>query len=183
MSITTQTGDQGSTALLYNRRVPKTDPRIKACGLVDELNARLGQARALLLGQDPSTAQWIEHLQRDLFTVMGEIAVDPADFATHEGSSLPKLQPAFLASLDERRKNREPNVKLRGWAVPGSCPASAALDLARTAARQAEIALWELDAQALLNPARRELLLVSCNRLSDLLWIEARLCESPKLEA
>ena len=47
MSIVTKTGDDGTTALMYGRRVPKTHPRIEACGAVDELNAALGLARRL----------------------------------------------------------------------------------------------------------------------------------------
>jgi hypothetical protein len=46
MSIVTKTGDAGTTALMYGRRVPKTHPRVEACGAVDELNAALGLARA-----------------------------------------------------------------------------------------------------------------------------------------
>ena len=44
MSITTKTGDDGETGLLFSRRTGKDDPRIAACGDVDELNA----ARALI---------------------------------------------------------------------------------------------------------------------------------------
>ncbi|HTL15676.1 MAG TPA: ATP:cob(I)alamin adenosyltransferase, partial [Patescibacteria group bacterium] len=46
MSIVTKTGDQGSTGLMYNRRVSKCHPRVEAYGAVDELNAALGLARA-----------------------------------------------------------------------------------------------------------------------------------------
>jgi len=49
MSIVTKTGDQGTTGLMYNRRVPKDDPRVEAYGTVDELNASLGMARAATL--------------------------------------------------------------------------------------------------------------------------------------
>jgi len=178
MSITTKTGDTGTTALLHNRRVPKTDARIKANGLIDELNARLGQARALLQSLDPAFASWLEHLQQGLFLFMGEIAVTPEDYDVHETSKIPKLESAFLDAIETRRKTREPLLPSPSdWSVPGNNPVSACLDLSRTAARQAELALWDLDAQKLLNPARRELLLVSLNRLSDLLWIEARLHE------
>ncbi|MGA0112208.1 MAG: ATP:cob(I)alamin adenosyltransferase, partial [Chthoniobacterales bacterium] len=47
-SIATKTGDDGTTSLLFGRRVPKTDLRIVANGRVDELNARLGMAKACL---------------------------------------------------------------------------------------------------------------------------------------
>ena len=46
MSIVTKSGDQGTTLLMYNRRVSKCHPRVEACGAVDELNAALGLARA-----------------------------------------------------------------------------------------------------------------------------------------
>ena len=46
MSIVTRTGDDGTTALMYGRRVPKNHPRVGAYGTVDELNAALGLARA-----------------------------------------------------------------------------------------------------------------------------------------
>jgi cob(I)alamin adenosyltransferase len=46
VSIVTKNGDDGTTALMYGRRVSKTHPRVEACGAVDELNAALGMARA-----------------------------------------------------------------------------------------------------------------------------------------
>ena len=46
MSISTKTGDDGTSGLLFNRRVSKTDAHFEACGSVDELNAALGMARA-----------------------------------------------------------------------------------------------------------------------------------------
>src|SRR5258706_356729 len=46
MSIATKTGDQGTTGLMYNRRVSKSHPRVEAYGCVDELNAAIGLARA-----------------------------------------------------------------------------------------------------------------------------------------
>ena len=39
MSIVTKTGDEGETSLMYGRRVPKNDSRVKAYGAVDELTA------------------------------------------------------------------------------------------------------------------------------------------------
>jgi hypothetical protein len=45
MSITTKSGDDGTTGLWSGERVPKDDPRIEACGEVDELSSLLGFAR------------------------------------------------------------------------------------------------------------------------------------------
>ena len=44
MSITTKTGDDGETGLLFSRRIGKDDLRIASCGDVDELSAALGLA-------------------------------------------------------------------------------------------------------------------------------------------
>src|SRR5260221_2754210 len=46
MTIATKKGDQGTTALMFNRRVSKCHPRVEAYGSVDELNTALGLARA-----------------------------------------------------------------------------------------------------------------------------------------
>ena len=36
---------------MYGRRVPKNHPRVEACGAIDELNAALGMARALVASE------------------------------------------------------------------------------------------------------------------------------------
>ena len=46
MSISTKTGDDGSTSLLFNKRVSKTHPRVVCYGSVDELASSLGVCRA-----------------------------------------------------------------------------------------------------------------------------------------
>ena len=46
MSIATRTGDEGTTALMYGKRVPKYHHRVEAYAAVDELNSALGMARA-----------------------------------------------------------------------------------------------------------------------------------------
>ncbi|MGB0744569.1 MAG: ATP:cob(I)alamin adenosyltransferase, partial [Opitutales bacterium] len=46
MSISTKRGDDGTTALLFGKRVPKNHPRVMTYGRVDELNSALGVCRA-----------------------------------------------------------------------------------------------------------------------------------------
>ena len=41
MSIVTKVGDQGNTRLMFNREVPKEDPRVDAYGAVDELSTAI----------------------------------------------------------------------------------------------------------------------------------------------
>ncbi|HEX4350060.1 MAG TPA: ATP:cob(I)alamin adenosyltransferase, partial [Verrucomicrobiae bacterium] len=70
MSIVTKTGDGGTTALMYNRRVPKHHPRIAANGSVDELNAALGLARATAV--EKFITENLFCIQKDLVVLMGE---------------------------------------------------------------------------------------------------------------
>src|SRR5207253_3768264 len=77
MSIATKTGDAGETSLMYGRRVGKTNAQVDAYGCVDELNAALGLARAA--STDPLLTEQILLAQKELITVMGELATTPED--------------------------------------------------------------------------------------------------------
>ena len=44
--VYTRTGDNGETALVGGKRVPKDSARIEAYGTIDELNSIVGLARA-----------------------------------------------------------------------------------------------------------------------------------------
>src|SRR5438045_9639726 len=77
MSIATKTGDAGTTALMYGRRVPKSHPRIEACGSIDELNAAIGLARSA--ANDKFISEKLLPVQNDLITIMGELATLPED--------------------------------------------------------------------------------------------------------
>ena len=48
MSITTKSGDTGQTGLMFAKRTSKDNPRICACGDVDELNSVIGIVKAHL---------------------------------------------------------------------------------------------------------------------------------------
>lgn len=169
MSIATRTGDDGSTALMYGRRIPKTHPRVEAYGTVDELNAALGSARC-------RAEVWIAGqlllIQQDLVALMGELAVAAEDQARYAESKYPKLEDAMLARLDEGVARIEAlDISFQGWATPGHSPLSAAFDVARTVCRRAErrvVALRETGEPV------RPLILHYLNRLSDFLWLLAR---------
>ena len=79
MSIVTKTGDGGTTALMYGRRVPKNHPRVEAYGTVDELNAALGLARATV--REDFIHKNLLAIQKNLVVLMGELAVWPEDLA------------------------------------------------------------------------------------------------------
>jgi cob(I)alamin adenosyltransferase len=170
MSIVTKTGDSGTTALMYGRRVPKNHPRVEAYGAVDELNAALGVARAT--AAEKFISENLLAIQKQLVTVMGELAVLPEDLPRYVKDGFGTVLPEMTVQLDRLVKEIEAqNVSFKGWATPGATPVSAALDLARTICRRAERRICDLNqAGDLKNPE----IIIFLNRLSDLLWLFAR---------
>jgi len=178
MSIATKTGDDGTTALMFGRRVSKTDPRIAANGACDELNAALGLVR--VSGADSRIASSILVIQRELVNLMGEIAVASEDRERYREQGYPivsvEMVEALGAQIDELEQKH--HISYRGWATPGATAASAALDMARTICRRAERAVCECREQGF--PVSDEIVRY-LNRLSDLCWLWARWVETPVL--
>jgi cob(I)alamin adenosyltransferase len=180
MSIATKTGDAGETALMYGRRVPKTDARVDAYGCVDELNAALGLVR--VTADDAFISDHVLAIQKELILVMGELATAREDIEryTKDGYQLTtsKMVDRLTAVIDELEKDKL--LHFKGWAIPGSMMVSAALDIARTTCRRAERRV-----AALLNDTAgcNLEILRYLNRLSDLCWLLARYAEHAKEQA
>jgi cob(I)alamin adenosyltransferase len=174
VSIVTKTGDKGTTALMYGRRVSKCHPRVEAYGCVDELNTALGLARAS--ASQPFISDHLLTIQKDLVTLMGELATAVEDLPRYikDGYSLVTSQ--LTHKLDAVVKEIEAqSVSFKGWATPGACPHSAALDVARTVCRRAERRVCALqEADQLQNSE----IIIYLNRLADLLWLMARWVET-----
>ena len=159
--IYTRGGDAGETSLGDGTRVPKTDPRVVAYGVVDELNAQLGVA---LAGALPDELRGLlVQIQSELFDLGADVSVPyvPGDgkLRIEQGriDELERLCDAFNEELPP----------LRSFVLPGGSEAAAQLHVARTVCRRAEIA-------ALGVTQITPLALVYLNRLSDLLFILAR---------
>jgi len=169
MSIATRTGDDGTTALMFNRRVSKNHPRVIASGTIDELNAALGLARAS--ANDVKDAAIIFAEQQCLIGLMGELSTDDADRPRLLASKLHRLQPEDLARLDALVAELESNKKIApGWDTPGENLHHAHLHLARVTCRRAERECVSLRATGAQVP---DLILHYLNRLSDALWLLA----------
>src|SRR5213595_1347823 len=98
MSIVTKTGDLGTTGLMFNRRVSKCHPRVEAYGSVDELNAAIGLARAS--AQHPFIRENLLSVQKDLVTVMGELATLVEDLPKYVQKGFSLVSPALTEKLD-----------------------------------------------------------------------------------
>ena len=171
--IYTRTGDAGSTRLVDNSQVSKTDVRVEAYGTVDELNATIGVA--LALGELPrSITDALRLVQNELFDLGSDLAtpLDPA--ATTEplriiSSSVDRLEgwcDEFMSGLAE----------LRSFVLPGGSAGSAQLHVCRTVCRRAERSAWRAAEQFGTDTAGgvNQLAITYLNRLSDLLFILSR---------
>jgi len=174
MSIVTKTGDDGTTALIYGRRVPKTHPRIEACGAVDELNAALGLARAS--AKREFVRNHLLAIQKDLVVLMGETGVAMEDLPRYVKDGYSVVAPEMTAKLDVLvREIEAEKTNFKGWATPGETMNAATLDAARTVCRRAERRVCALKETGGLQNAE---ILIYLNRLSDLLWLFARWVET-----
>ncbi|MEW5907448.1 MAG: ATP:cob(I)alamin adenosyltransferase [Elusimicrobiota bacterium] len=143
-------GDGGMTALLSGRRVAKTDPRVKANALIDELSCLLGLVKS---GGFEKAA--LSRAQAALSAAAANIA------GMKNGGALSELaSDVEKISSDLSRRARPP----ARFVLPGENPVEATLHLARARARLCEILCWELKAK---DPA------VLLNRLSDWLFLLA----------
>jgi cob(I)alamin adenosyltransferase len=173
-SIVTKTGDLGQTGLMYNRRVPKCHPRVEACGAVDELNAALGLSRAT--APDDRIREDLLAIQKELVSLMGELATDPQDLPRYLREGHSQVTAAWADRLEQLAKtSQQRELAPRGWATPGNNLHSAALDLARTVCRRAERRVCALHEAGELENRQ---IIVYLNRLSDLLWLWARETEA-----
>ena len=158
--IYTKGGDKGKTSLGRGERVAKHDARVEAYGTVDEANSVIGLARAAIGGGDAD--EMLARIQNDLFDLGGELAI-----------------PGYTIVTDAHIEQVEADVErfnallppLKEFILPGGGMAAAHCHLARTIARRAERRVWTLaDSEAV-----SEKVCVYLNRLSDLLFVLARL--------
>ena len=164
MSITTKGGDKGQTSLYSGERVMKSDLRVDSYGTLDELDAFIGEAKHYV--EDEEVYHLLIATQNKLYRVMGQLATPSSEYP----------MPVCESEVDEITqtiRDYEAKVDLKGFVIPGSCPASAKLDICRTIARRAERRVIALSEQAEVP----ETLMKYINRLSDFFFILARYIE------
>ncbi len=173
--IYTRGGDAGQTSLLGGVRVDKDDLRVDAYGTLDEMTSCLGVARTAV--QDDELCRTLIDLQGELIPLMSEVAT-PGGAAG--AASRPTVNPAQVERLERLIDHYDTQWIHTGQFVrPGGAPGSAALDLARAICRRAERRLVTLGRVEPVNPV----LLKYINRLSDLLYVLARVDEQCAIRA
>jgi cob(I)alamin adenosyltransferase len=182
VKIYTRTGDAGETGLFDGTRVLKSDPRVATYGEVDELNGWLGLARSMLVHQ-AELAEMLIQIQRDLFAVGARLA-DPSHRIASRVSKA-EIGPSDIVRLEGWIDMLESMLPpLRRFLLAGGGNAGATLHLARTVCRRAERAIVAL--RAADESAVDAAILVYVNRLSDLLFVMARVAnlrdDMPEIE-
>ncbi len=160
--IYTHTGDEGTTGLRGNVRVPKDHARIEANGTLDELSSLLGVVRANCDAPEEMRTM-IHEVQKMLMMLMGQVAI-PA------GSNIAPVDSKVFDEMTGRMEAEIDRIKELGvpasFTMPGSSPLEAQLHVARAVARRAERRLWTVHASEPLDTA----MIRTINRLSDLLY-------------
>lgn len=169
MRIYTRTGDTGETGLFGGGRVAKDHPRVAAYGDVDELNSALGMARA----EAPSELfdSELEAIQRDLFSIGGHLAT-PDPEKVRAALAKASLSSGRVEDFERGIDSADAELPaLRAFILPAGTSKGAALHFARTVCRRAERSVVALAREQEVP----ELFLVYLNRLSDYLFVLARL--------
>ncbi len=161
------------TKLLSGEQVPKNSARTDAFGDLDELVSILGVARASSRRKDVREASL--DIQRILFVIGSELATS----ADKVKRLVVRMDAEMVRELDRKHMALQARMKrLNGFIIPGGSSSAAHIDLARAIARRCERKVAGL---VLSGAVRNQLLLVWMNRLSNYLWLLARLEEGKSL--
>jgi cob(I)alamin adenosyltransferase len=174
--IYTRTGDDGTTGLVDGSRVSKADPLMAAIGDVDEANSAIGVARATLvelvfrlevdgLAHRELTGA-LARIQNELFDLGADLAT-PEDIEGALRITAGQVE-ALEREIDHFNMGLDP---LKSFVLPAGHPAAAALHLARAITRRAE--------RAAVAAGAGTQVLAYLNRLSDFLFVAARLVNHP----
>lgn len=162
MTFYTSKGDDGTTGLLGEGRVPKYHARMEAIGALDESSTALGLARAQC--RAPQTPPVLLETQRDLYKLMAEVAATPENaehfhYIDSERVAWLETQTDEISTLIEMPKE---------FILPGDTLGGAALSMARAVVRRAERRVVNLfDEEEVTNPDLQRYL----NRLSSLCFV------------
>lgn len=156
-SISTKTGDTGTSALANGQRLAKTDPIFALLGDLDELNSWLG----LIITQTQLIAS-LQTIQKNLYLISAMVAKSKKVVFTAQN-----LQE--LESEAKKLEKKLANNWHRNFLYPGGTKLAAYLDLSRAVCRRAERVAWSLP--LLTRRGIKGEVFSYLNRLSDYLYL------------
>ncbi|OGO15621.1 MAG: ATP:cob(I)alamin adenosyltransferase [Chloroflexi bacterium RBG_16_48_8] len=158
------TGDDGTTGLLGEARVPKYHPQPEAYGAVDEASAAFGLARAITRSKE--IASITREIQQDLCHVMAELAASP-----EYREKFQKMTPERVRWLERQITTLGQTLQISNeFVIFGDSESSAAFNLARTIVRRAERVVAKLHLEG---DVKYGTILQYLNRLSSLCFVLA----------
>jgi len=170
MKIYTKTGDKGKTSVIGGR-LDKDHPRIEAYGTIDELNSFVGTAITCL--EDEKYADIVRDLgeiQQNLFDCSSDLATVNTKLRE------PQIKPENVEEVEKLIDHYDRETEdIEYFIIPGGTRASAALHVCRTITRRAERRVVTLSRQ---DKNLNEEVLRYLNRLSDLFFVMARVCNT-----
>lgn len=162
--IYTKSGDAGDTGLGDGSRVLKSSLRVTAFGEVDELNSLLGLVAAHVTDEQ----QLVHSIQNDLFDLGADLCVPNDPLAGNALRIRAEQATRLEREIDRLNERLEP---IRSFVLPGGSIPSAWLHMARAVCRRAERSVVALMQTETVNAN----VLIYLNRLSDLLFVMARI--------
>ncbi len=163
MKIYTKTGDDGTTGLIGNKRIKKSNPRIASYGMIDELNASIGIILSSKLGKDIRDLLTI--IQNNLFVVGADLANPNLENKSNRVTS--EMISYLEKEIDRLEEKLSP---ITYFILPGGDLIASQVHLSRAICRRAETNMVNLSEVDEIN----NLCLIYVNRLSDLLFVVAR---------
>ena len=176
MKIYTGSGDRGKTSLFSGERVSKSDLQVEAYGDVDELNSFLGGLIAALPPKEAKLAEEIRQIQSVLLHIGARLAVTLGSAVSAELEEITEEHSKILEAAIDRIDESLPTLK--DFLLPGGHISAAWAHLARTVCRRAERHVVRLSTTQTGGEDSEQLrnVIVYLNRLSDYLFVVARLC-------
>ncbi|MDA3863555.1 MAG: cob(I)yrinic acid a,c-diamide adenosyltransferase [Deltaproteobacteria bacterium] len=178
MSITTKTGDNGTTGFIGKSRLSKNSARTEVLGTLDELSSQLGVVYAQM-GVVDEDRQLVLEIQKNLPRISAEIASDNL-----EALDIMLIGPGDAAKVERLSHKLENSIEpLEGLViVGGGNNVSAAFDLARAVCRRTERRLVNyFEIEQSLDQEGTKSIMKYINRLSDLLFLLARKKETRRI--
>ena len=177
--VYTRTGDSGTTRLVDQTSVLKSDIRVECYGEVDELNSSLGICISLLKTDNHQKFSpliiFLKKIQNDLFNLGTVLATGDETLL----EKFPKITLSDINNLEEKIDYYNKNLSdLKSFILPSGNIAAAHFHLSRTICRRAERKCVALKSETTFD----ENVLKYLNRLSDLFfvvsrWINKQNCE------
>lgn len=173
MSVYTKTGDDGTTALIGGRRVPKYDLQLEAYGTVDELTAFLALLRDNITERNIKS-DVLETESERLLKIINKLMIVQSLFAADEGveKKLPHITEEDIIELEQTIDSiSELLPKIFKFTLPCGDSLVSTAHVCRTICRRAERAGLRASQDVFIEPLSLKYL----NRLSDYIYTLSRL--------